>query len=269
VVDLAGKVAVVTGAASGIGLALSQRFAAEGMQVVMADVDEARLDQAAAGVGADVLAVRTDAAIADDVDALARRTIESHGAVHVLCNNAGVTHPGPAWEHTREQWEWVLGVNLWGVINGVQSFVPGMIERGDPAHIVNTASVGGLVGFAGLAPYSAAKYAVVGLSESLAHDLRAAGAPVSVSVLCPGPVRTNFRASSRALEPQVEGRDPVPDVVQGGLGWQPPDEIAAKVVDAIRTDRFWILTHPAYNDAIERRIHDALTTAELAEPAFV
>jgi NAD(P)-dependent dehydrogenase (short-subunit alcohol dehydrogenase family) len=269
--ELAGRVAVVTGAASGIGRALSERFAADGMRLVMADVDPARLEAAASEVAAvssaDVEAVPTDVSSWDAVDALARRSIDRFGAVHVLCNNAGVTRPGPAWELTLEQWKWVVDVNLWGVVHGIKAFVPGMVERGEPAHVVNTASVGGLVAFPQLAAYSAAKSGVIGLSESLAHDLRAHEAPVGVSVLCPGPVSTEFRAHSRALQPG-EDEEPLPDAV-GDVDWRTPADIAADVVAAIEHDRFWILTHPVYNPTIERRCRGILETGEVVEPAFL
>jgi NAD(P)-dependent dehydrogenase (short-subunit alcohol dehydrogenase family) len=265
--ELHGCVAVVTGAASGIGLALSERFAREGMHVVMSDVDPSRLDEVAATIEGDVASVAADVSRREDVEALAASAIERFGAVHVLCNNAGVTRPGRAWEFTREQWEWVLGVNLWGVVHGVNAFVPGMIERGEPGHIVNTASLSGLLAWPGLSLYAAGKYAVVGFSESLELDLRAAGAQIGVSVLCPGPTRTNFRASSRELEPDAPG-DPVPDV-EIEVEWQTPAAVADKVVDAIRSGRFWILTHPAYNEAIERRTREAVTTGDLTESAFV
>jgi NAD(P)-dependent dehydrogenase (short-subunit alcohol dehydrogenase family) len=265
--ELEGKVAVVTGGASGIGLALCERFAAEGMRVVMSDVDAARLEQAAAGIDGDVEHLRADVSRREDVEALAAHATDRFGAVHVLCNNAGVTRPGRGWEFTREQWEWVLGVNLWGVVHGVNAFVPGMIERGEPAHVVNTASLSGLLAWPQLSLYATTKAAVVGFSESLALDLRAAGAPIGVSVLCPGPTRTSFRQSSRALEPDA-AVDPVPDV-EADVDWQTPAEVAGKVVDAIRSDRFWILTHPAYNEAIERRIGEALTTGTLVETQFV
>ena len=267
IADLRGRVAVVTGAASGIGFALCQRFAAEGMRVVMADVDPTRLVAATGQLDAEVEAVPTDAARSEDVDVLARRAIERFGAVHVLCNNAGVTRPALAWELTLEQWEWVIGVNLWGVIHGIRAFVPGMIERGEPAHVVNTASVGGLVAFPQLAAYSAAKSGVVALSESLAHDLRARSAPVGVSVLCPGPVTTGFRAHSRALQPAADDQ-PLPDAV-GDVDWQAPTDVATRVVDAIAHDRFWILTHPAYNEAIERRCRGIVETGEVVEPGFL
>jgi NAD(P)-dependent dehydrogenase (short-subunit alcohol dehydrogenase family) len=264
--QLEGRVAVVTGAAGGIGLTLCERFAAEGMRVVMADVDPARLETAADGLGADVLAVPTDASRWDGVAELARRARERFGAVHVLCNNAGVTRPGPLWEADVEEWEWVLAVNLSGVFHGVKAFVPAMIERGEPAHVVNTASIGGLLAYPGLGAYAAAKYGVVGLSESLLHDLRASGAPIGVSVLCPGPVATDFRAHSRALRPGGPQED-----VSGeydGVARIPPAEVAAQVVDAIRADRFWIVTHPEYHEAIERRARGIVETDDVVEPAI-
>ena len=202
--EMRGRVAVVTGEARGIGLALSERFAREGMRVVMSDVDPSRLDQVAATIEGEVASVAADVSRQEDVDALVARTIERFGAVHVLCNNAGVTRPGRAWEFTREQWEWVLGVNLWGVVNGVNAFVPGMIERAEPGHIVNTASLSGLLAWPGLSLYAAGKYAVVGFSESLAFDLRAAGVDRRIGAV-PGPTRTSFRASSRELEPDAPG----------------------------------------------------------------
>ena len=269
--DLDGKVAVVTGAASGIGLALCERFTAEGMRVVMSDVDPVRLGAAAEELrgtsGADVEAVPADVARWDDVESLAHRAVERFGAVHILCNNAGVTRPGPAWESTLEEWDWVLGVNLLGVVHGVKAFVPGMIDRGEPAHVVNTASVGGLLAYPGLAMYAAAKYAVVGFSESLYHDLRELGAPIGVSVLCPGPTETEFRAHSRALHPDGPAED-VPGEYAGVVRI-PPSDVAGQVVDAIRTDRFWILTHSAYGEAIERRSRGIVETDEVVVPGFL
>jgi NAD(P)-dependent dehydrogenase (short-subunit alcohol dehydrogenase family) len=270
-VTLEGRVAVVTGAASGIGLALCEAFAAEGMRLVLADLDQARLETAAARLaadtGADVLAVPTDVARWDDVESLARRSLGRFGAVHVLCNNAGVTSTGAVWEFSLAEWEWVLGVDLWGVIHGVRAFVPGMIERGEEAHVVNTASVGGLLAFPGIGIYSAAKFAVVGLSETLHHDLRERGAPVGVSVLCPGPTATPFRETSASLRPGGEAGRPLSPPA-ADVHWVPPAEVAARAVDAILRNRFWILSHPAYDDEIERRTRTMLGPGEAVAPAL-
>ena len=175
IVELRGRVAVVTGAAGGIGLALCERFAAEGMSVVMADVDPVRLGEASSKLAARYR--RSGTRRADRHLELAGRRgsgegqRERFGSVHVLCNNAGVTLPGVTWEYSREEWEWVIGVNLLGVVHGIRAFVPSMLAHGEPAHVVNTASIGGLMSFPGLAPYAATKYGVVGLSETLAQDL--------------------------------------------------------------------------------------------------
>jgi NAD(P)-dependent dehydrogenase (short-subunit alcohol dehydrogenase family) len=263
--ELEGRVAVVTGAASGIGFALCEAFAAEGMRIAMADVDPAALDAAAARLaddaGADVLAVPTDVTSWDQVDELESRVVERFGAVHVLCNNAGVQLPGVTWEFTRAEWEWVLGVNLGGVVHGVRSFVPGMVARGEPAHIVNTASIGGLVAFSGLAPYTSAKFAVVGLSEVLESDLRDRGVQIGVSVLCPGPTLSSLRENSNVLRPDGANQGSVPLVTD--LPRMSAADVAAQVVDAIRENRFWVLTHPAYNETIRRRTLGIVETDDL------
>jgi NAD(P)-dependent dehydrogenase (short-subunit alcohol dehydrogenase family) len=264
--DLAGRVAVVTGAAGGIGLALAQQLASEGMRVVVSDVDGARLAEAAAGIEGDVTAVAADVARYEDVEAVAARAAERFGGVHVLCNNAGVTRPGPAWELSLEEWDWLLAVNVGGVVNGIKAFLPAMLQRGEPGHVVNTASIGGLLAYAGIAAYTACKYAVVGLSESLALDLRAAGAPIGVSVLCPGPTETDFRAHSRGLHPAGPAEE-----LQGeydGVPRIPAADAAALVVDAIRANRFWVLTHPGYRDAIERRARGIVETDEVVAGDF-
>jgi NAD(P)-dependent dehydrogenase (short-subunit alcohol dehydrogenase family) len=260
-----GRVAVVTGAASGIGLALSQRFAAEGMRVVMADVEGPALAEAAdllAGRGAEVLPVLTDVSSGEQVDALRDRALEAFGAVHVVCNNAGVAGMGrPMWEMSGRDWEWVLGVNLWGVINGVRAFVPVLMEQ-DAAHVVNTASLAGLTtGILG--PYSVTKHAVVALSEGLHFQLAQHGAAVGVSVLCPGWVRTRIGDSGRNRPPDLE---PLPDVdpavaqamhglIETGMD---PSEVAGHVVDAIGDGRFYVLTHPGMSDGIRRRAEEVL-----------
>lgn len=264
--ELAGRVAVVTGAAGGIGLELAAQLAATEMRVVMADVDPDRLEAAAASVDGDVEAMPTDVARPADVDALAIRARARFGSVHVVCNNAGVTRPGPAWELSLEEWQWLLSVNVLGVVNGIRAFVPSMLESGEPGHIVNTASVGGLLPWPGIAAYTATKYAVVGLSEALQLDLRAAGAQVGVSVLCPGPIDTEFRAHSRALHPDGPAGD-VPGEYDGVVRI-PAADAASLVVDAIRSNRFWVHTHPAYREAIERRTRGIVETDELVAGDF-
>src|SRR5690242_17165407 len=194
------KVAVVTGGASGIGFAMAERFAKEGMKIVLADVEPAALESARATLaasGADVLAVPTDVARGEAVAALAERTLARFGAVHVVCNNAGVSVGGPMWEHTLDDWRWVLGVNLWGVIHGVRTFVPIMLRQNEPAHVVNTASLAGLSSNPFLGVYNVTKHGVVTLSETLAQELAIVGAPIAVSVLCPGFVRTKIIDSGR------------------------------------------------------------------------
>lgn len=272
-----GRVAVVTGAASGIGLGLCGRFAAEGMSIVMADVEEPALSEAAAklaAAGATVLAVRTDVSSAEQVDALRDEAVRAFGAVHVLCNNAGVGGPhGPLWQVPPGEWEWVLRVNLGGVINGIRAFVPLLIEQ-DAAHIVNTASVFGV--FAGaLGPYGISKHAIVALSETLYFQLRSEAPNVGLSVLCPGAVRTRFGSSARN-RPAWAG--PVPeasaaerasseefDRLQVAAGADPAD-VAAAVVDGIRSHRFYILTSANRNEAIRRRGEEIIAGGPPAAP---
>jgi NAD(P)-dependent dehydrogenase (short-subunit alcohol dehydrogenase family) len=261
--ELRGKVAVVTGAAGGIGLALCEAFAAAGAHVVMADVDPARLDAAAALLDADVLAVPTDVSREEDVHALAERARERFGGVDILCNNAGVTLSRRVWKVAPDDMRWLLGVNFFGVLHGIRAFVPQMLERGAPAHIVNTASVSGLLGFPEIGAYAASKFAIVGLSESLLHDLRAREAPIDVSVLCPGSTATGLAENSRRLHGDGAARR-----AATGDG-VPPAVIAAAVLDGIRERRFWILTHPGYTELLERRHRAALgAEEELVAPGF-
>lgn len=258
-----GRVAVVTGAASGIGLGLAQRFAGEGMRVVLADVEEPALTEAAAKLtsqGATVLPVQTDVADADQVTALREEAVRAFGAVHVLCNNAGVGGPhDPLWLVSAGDWDWVLGVNLGGVINGIRAFMPLLLEQ-DAAHIVNTSSVFGV--FAGaLGPYGVSKHAIAALSETLQFQLRQQDARVGVSVLCPGAVRTRFGTSARNRQarygPPTASADSAAESAEqfdrlSAAGADPAD-VAALVVDGIRNGRFYILTSQNRNDAIERR----------------
>jgi NAD(P)-dependent dehydrogenase (short-subunit alcohol dehydrogenase family) len=272
-----GRVAVVTGAASGIGLGLSERFAAEGMHVVMADVEEPALSKAAsrlAGTGASVLAVATDVAALEEVEALRDAALSAFGAVHVVCNNAGVGGPhGPLWECPPGEWDWVLGVNLGGVINGVRAFMPVLLEQ-DVAHLVNTASIFGV--FAGsLGPYGVSKHAVTALTETLHFNLRSLGVShVGLSVLCPGAVRTNFGTSARN-RPAWAG----PAAVSGpaekasaeqfdrlALTGASPAEVAGLVVDGIRESRFYILTSANRNNAVLRRGEEIVSGGPPAAP---
>lgn len=267
------KVAVITGAASGIGRAVAERCVQEGMSVVLADVEEdalARAEAAMSDAGATVLAVPTDVASASDVEALARKTVEAFGAVHLVHNNAGVAVGGRIWENTVADWEWVMGVNMWGVIHGVRVFVPLMLEQNTEGHIVNTASIAGLTSGAGRGIYRVSKHAVVALSETLHHQLVQIEAKVRVSVLCPGFVRTQLFDSDRN-RPAALGNALAQqgvDLAAGTLLSQqfrqsveegiPPTQVAEHVFDAITEERLYILTHPHANDQVRARTEDIL-----------
>lgn len=262
--------AVVTGAASGIGLALAQRAAADGMDVVLADVDEPGLAEAADALTrtseAEILTVRCDVSDPDQVESLASTTFERFGHVELLCNNAGVGGGGSVAELSRKDWEWVLGVNLWGVIHGVTSFLPRMVEAGTPAHVVNTASMAGFFATAGMAPYAVSKFGVVALSESMRAEL--AGSPVGVSVLCPGWVSTRIHESERNRPAELtverppradEMRDMIRQVIESGL---PPAAVADRVFDAVHADRFWVFTHPEMVRATTARQEEVLAALD-------
>jgi NAD(P)-dependent dehydrogenase (short-subunit alcohol dehydrogenase family) len=259
--ELRGKVAVVTGGASGIGLALVERFLAEGMKVVAADVEEPALGKEVARLaqaGADVLGVRTDVRDPGSVHALADETLRRHGAVHVVCNNAGVAPTGPMLDASPADWRWVIEVNVLGVAHGVHVFAPLLRAQGE-GHIVNTASEAGLVSTPLLGAYVASKHAVVGLSESLYHEL--AGTGVGVSVLCPNLVRTRIfhsernRGDAADLTPRQQAAiAPLREMIQQrGIA---PAGVAERVVEAIRADRFWIFTHPETRRHARRRFDD-------------
>jgi NAD(P)-dependent dehydrogenase (short-subunit alcohol dehydrogenase family) len=224
------------------------------MRVVVADVEAPALESAMADLGQPdrTLAVVTDVSDAASVDALAAAAFDRFGPVHVLCNNAGVSTFGRSWKFRTEDWAWVLGVNLWGVIHGVRAFVPRMVEQGE-GHVVNTSSMAGLTTQSGLAPYSASKHAVAAFSEALDLELREAGAGVGVSLLCPGFVRTRIGESERN-RPDGRARSGIGTTVTGLLdaGLDPADA-AGIVVDAIREDRFWVFTHPEMLEAVEVR----------------
>ena len=267
--EFAKKVAVITGAASGIGLALAHAAARAGMRVGLADVERGALDEASAAVaarGVETLAVPTDVSSADAVEALAARTIERFGAVHVVCNNAGVAISGPMWTHTLDDWQWLLGVNLWGVIHGVRVFTPIMLQQGEPAHIVNTASIAGTVCAPGTGIYNVSKFGVVALSETLAVELEMFGAPVKVSVLCPGFVNTRILDSARNRPAELASSGPPPPgqeamepmIRQLLASGQAPDQVAEVVFDAIRNERFYVFPNPAWKERIRARMEGIL-----------
>jgi NAD(P)-dependent dehydrogenase (short-subunit alcohol dehydrogenase family) len=266
--QLDGRVAVVTGGASGIGRALASRFAAEGMKVVIGDVEKPALDAAVAelaATGAEVEGVVTDVADGEQMQALAETAVARFGGVHVACLNAGVGGGGLSWEMSVETWRWVLGVNLWGVIHGVRTFVPLLMQQRE-AHIVNTASVAGLVAAPFMGPYNASKHAVVAISETLHHELAMSAPHVKVSVLCPGWVNTAIADSARNRPPhlQVDGEgEPAAEMLRGFLdAGMPPEEVAGKVVDAIREERFWILTHDDESDMWVAMVNRRLRSLE-------
>jgi NAD(P)-dependent dehydrogenase (short-subunit alcohol dehydrogenase family) len=247
--SLRGKTAVITGAASGIGRALAHRLAREKMRLVLADVDGRRLREVASGLPG-ALAVRTDVSRAADVESLAAKAYARFGAVHLLCNNAGVAEHGAVWEVPLASWKRVIGANLWGVIHGCVLFLPRMLAQRSPGHVVNTASMAGLVTPPLSGPYSATKHAVVAISEALAQDLALRRARIGVSVLCPGFVATRLLDSAPGADPVVRA------LVAQGIS---PDAIADRTVRAVRSDEFYVLTHPEMASAVRRRTEEILT----------
>lgn len=267
--NLAGKVAVVTGAGSGIGKAMAERFVAEGMKVVLADLDEIRLrsvESQLTEAGGDVWPVACDTALEESVQSLAQRTLERYGTAHVLCNNAGVVGTGDPWTGPMSVWEWVVGINLYGVIHGIRAFLPIMQEQGE-GHIVNTASMAGLVAMPGAAPYNVTKTGVVALSEGLFIELKGSGSPVGVSVLCPGFVRTELMTqmtwADRLGDKPAATSNPtgqfmdqmLREGVEHGIS---PAEVANQVVAAIHAEQFWILTHDDFGQAPVERMQRAV-----------
>ncbi len=266
------KTAVVTGAASGIGRALAEKFASEGMKVVLADIEEEALAKAEREMkagGATVLAVRTDVSKGADVEALADKAFETFGGVHVLCNNAGVAPVmGATWELTEADWQWVLGVNLWGVLHGIRAFVPRMIAQDSDGHIVNVSSAAGLVSLPWGSTYTVAKHGVVTLSESLYGELALVDSKVKASVLCPIWVSTRLMDAERnrpaglqnqgetKARPQAVMMDQVVRaLVAGGTD---ASVIADMVVDAIREERLYVLPHPEAKEGVRTRMENIL-----------
>ncbi|MGX9886117.1 SDR family NAD(P)-dependent oxidoreductase [Streptomyces sp. NPDC002276] len=283
-----GQVAVVTGAASGIGLAMARRFAADGLKVVLADVEQGALDKAAADLradGADVHARVVDVGVRQQVLDLAESAYDTYGAVHVLCNNAGVGSgaEGRMWEHEPNDWQWAFAVNVWGVFNGIQAFVPRMIKSGQPGHVVNTSSGdGGIAPLPTASVYAVTKAAVVTMTESLYAHLKAEHARVGASVLFPGPhmLRTGLWESHRNRPDRYAKERPrrTPyrslDQWEGAMkaagkevAFTPVEEVADLVVDGIRADRFWILPESEHSDAQIRA--RAASMLDRANPSYL
>ncbi|MGH7320275.1 MAG: SDR family NAD(P)-dependent oxidoreductase [Candidatus Rokuibacteriota bacterium] len=250
------RVAVVTGGGSGIGRALAMALAREGARVVVADVEPAALTETVTAItraGGEALGVPTDVADLASVEALADRAFTRFGVVHLLCNNAGVVVHGGLETATHQDWQWVIGVNLWGVIHGLEAFLPRMIAQRQGGHIVNTASMAGLIASQGLGVYNTTKYAVVGLSETLAKDLRPYG--IGVSIVCPMGVATRIREAERNRPAALRNRADAPTDAEVNLIGRTltPDEVAEQVLDAIRTGELYVITHQESLPFIQRR----------------
>lgn len=274
--EFKGKVAVVTGAASGIGKALTEKCLSEGMHVVMADIEKDALEATAEALSAtgnnSILPVQVDVSVEAEIEKLLEKTVAEFGAVHLLFNNAGVGGGGNTWSATKKDWDWVLGVNLWSVIYGVQKFVPQMIEQDTECHIVNTASVAGLLGGTTNACYSVTKHGVVALTENLFQDLKTEGTKIGTSVLCPGFVNTNIFNSGRNRPAHLDNNDPeraptpeeiarfemFQEILRNGM--QPAD-LANIVFDAIREERLYIVTHDSFKPLISERANNIVSGA--------
>ncbi|MES1942513.1 hypothetical protein PC39_00260 [Salinisphaera sp. PC39] len=263
--ELSGKTAVITGAGSGFGRELAAVCAGEGMRLVLADVDSDGLDGTVERLdGAEAECVTCNVARAEEVERLADIADERFGGTHLLFNNAGVAVAGPAWTATLDDWKWMLDVNVMGVVHGIRSFVPRMLDRGGPAHVVNTASVAGLLSVPGSSVYCVTKHSVVTLSECLYHDLRAAGAEIGVSLLCPAYVNTGIAESDRNRPPELGETNPQAAEYEARVrkavrsGRISAAEVAETTVAAVKDDRFYILTHPRIKGAVEARMHDIL-----------
>lgn len=276
--DFAGKVAVITGAGSGFGREFARIGASLGMKLVLADIQADALAATASELqarGVALVAERVDVSKAEDVERLARRTKETFGKVHLLFNNAGVAAGGLVWEHSTRDWEWVLGVNLWGVIHGVRCFVPMMLEQGDECHVVNTASVAGLLSTQLMGVYNVSKHGVVTLTETLYNDLRLKGANVGVTLLCPAYVPTGINQSerNRPADAQPEGEETESmkaaraamdkAVTSGRIS---AEDVANMTFDAIRENRFYVVTHPKILSSVELRLQDIAAQRNPSDP---
>jgi NAD(P)-dependent dehydrogenase (short-subunit alcohol dehydrogenase family) len=263
-----GKTAVITGGASGIGRAMAERFAQEGMRIVLADIEAPALERAVDDMqqnGAEVIGVCADVSHYEQVEALAARAVEAFGGVHILCNNAGVASNGaPAWKQSAKDWEWVINVNLWSVIHGIRAFVPRMLSQDEEGHVVNTASLAGLLAMPLAAPYHVTKFGVVALTESLYLEFASAQAKLGVSVLCPAWVKTNILESARNRPASLRNdhEDPIDGSLEAAFRKRIEAEgldashVAARVFQAVRDNQLYILTHPEFNNAIRWRVEN-------------
>jgi NAD(P)-dependent dehydrogenase (short-subunit alcohol dehydrogenase family) len=279
--EFQGKVAVITGGASGIGRSMAERFAEEGMKIVLADIEFEALRKAEAEMkadGAEVIAVQCDISKAHDVKMLAQKTVDAYDTAHILCNNAGVGISGYTWEIDLEDWDWVMGVNLYGVVYGLHYFVPIMLENGEECHIVNTSSMAGLTSGLNMSPYFVTKHGVVAISETLHKELETVGSSINVSVLCPAWVDTKINDSDRnrpsgaieideTNETAVAFREMVTQNLKDGLR---PSDVSQMVFEAIQNEEFYILPHPHWKDHVETRMTDIMEQRSptiLAPPA--
>lgn len=271
-IELKNKIAVVTGAGSGIGLAIAERCACEGMKVVLADIDEEsliRTERVLKSMGVDTLTVICDVSKESDICSLAEKTLQAFGEVHLLFNNAGVATGTILWENTVADWQWALGVNLWGLINSTKIFVPIMLKQKKQCHIINTASIAGLTASPGNGIYSATKHAIVNFSETLYYELKLANSQIDVSVVCPGFVRTRLMDSerNRPMElrnsPESINYSPQKQRIEqmlrdGVMNGMSPEQVAESVFDAIQKKKFYILTHKESKVLIKQRMDDIL-----------
>lgn len=276
--DFAGKVAVITGAASGFGREFARIGAGLGMKLALADIQPEALAAAVdelRGQGAQVIGETVDVSRGAEVERLAQRTLDAYGAVHLLFNNAGVASGGFVWENSVKDWEWVLGANLWGVIHGVRTFVPIMLAQADECHVVNTASVAGLLSPQLMGVYNVSKHGAVTLTETLYQDLRLAGARIGVSLLCPAFVPTGI-AQSHRNRPASLRDDSAPTasmiaaqaasekaVSSGRIG---AGEVARMTFEAIRENRFYVITHPKILASVELRLQDVIAQRNPSDP---
>jgi NAD(P)-dependent dehydrogenase (short-subunit alcohol dehydrogenase family) len=272
--ELRGKVAVITGGASGFGRELALLCAGEGMKLVLADRDEKGMAGTIAllPAGTPVLAQKCDVSRPDDVERVAEATIDKFGAAHLVFNNAGVAVAGPVWAATLDDWKWLIDVNLMGVVHGIRSFVPRMLEQGDECHVVNTASVAGLTSVPGSGVYCVSKHGVVTLSECLYHDLSMASAKIGVSVLCPAFVNTGIGESERNRPAELADTNPLSAEAVAQVkralksGKLSAADVARITMDAVKAGRFYILTHPNIKPTIEWRMQDILEGRQPTNP---